>query len=71
MRLVKVAIVKAENPLTNEAVYSVLSGDIEILKYSPMSRVVEMPENEVAQFKESMQAFLKTQYSLQAIFETN
>lgn len=68
MRNVKVAIVESKNPLTDEAHYSVVGGDIEVLKYSPACKIVELPENEVAEIFKKQKEFIEMQFKIQAKF---
>lgn len=65
---VKVAIIESKNPLTNEAIYTIVSGDVDALKYSPSASVIEMGEGEVLGFKKSQSEFLNNQLLLQSHF---
>lgn len=68
MRNVKVAVIKNENPLTREVIYTLISSDVEMLKYSSFAKIVEMPEGDVAEYKRSLSEFVQRQLKLQEIF---
>lgn len=66
-KTVKVAIVKSHEGVN--PIYSVVTGDVESLKYSPMVRIVEMQENDVNEYKKSLKVFCEKQGQLTKEFE--